>query len=415
MNIRPKQILMIAYYFPPLGGAGVQRSAKFAKYLARLGWQVIVVSVVPPSFEPLDNSLETEVHHEGITVERVEYQARFRGFDKLPGGWRLRNWLDEWLSFPDRMQGWLKPALAAADQICRENPEITIFSTSAPYTSHLIARELKSRFGYPWVADFRDEWSQNPYLATATSYHFRHHQAAEQSVLHEANAIISVTETITEGLQKIANCSKASFFTIPNGFDPEDFAGLSASTNKKWTLTHVGTLNRAREELLLPVIQTLKDLNTQGIIPPSAVKLQLIGAGDWRNAEFREFDWIEVHDYLPHAEALAMLKDCNLAILAEGNPAAYTGKIFEYLGLQRPVLGLVHPESPAAGLIREAQAGWVVGLEAGQGLVEALISSYRNWQIGFNPIQPRPEVMARFNRQRQATELAQIIMEMATR
>jgi glycosyltransferase involved in cell wall biosynthesis len=406
-----QRLLMIAYYFPPLGGAGVQRSAKFAKYLARLGWQVKVITVVPPSFELLDTSLEAEIHSDSIEVNRVPYRARFRQFDKLPGGWRLRALLDDWLQFPDRMQGWFAPALAVCEKIYRENPGIPIFSTSAPYTAHLIARELKRRYGSLWIADFRDEWSQNPYLSTVTGYHLQRHQKAEQLVLNEANVIISVTDSITKGLKTIAPASGAGFFTIPNGFDPEDFAGLVSVTNKQWTLTHVGTLNQAREQLLIPVIKALKDLIARGIIPLPEVKLQLIGVGDWRNSEFTSLEWVETKGYLCHAEALAVVNSCSLAILAESNPAAFTGKIFEYLALQRPILGLVHPESPAAQLIKEAHAGWVVGLDDKNRLTELLTKSYQNWRNGNHDVKPRPEVIGRFNREQQAAELAQIIRE----
>jgi glycosyltransferase involved in cell wall biosynthesis len=411
MAIQTKQLLMIAYYFPPLGGAGVQRSAKFAKYLACLGWQVKVVSVVPPAFEPLDVTLEAEVNRKGITVERVPYRAKFRQFDKLPGGWRLRAVLEERLLFPDRMEGWLAPALAVARKIVEQNPGIVIFSTSAPYTAHLIARELKRRYGNPWVADFRDEWSQNPYQTITRGYRFRRCQKAEQTVLNEADIVISVTETITAGLKQIVPEAAGSFFTIPNGFDPEDFRELKALASQQWTLTHVGTLNQAREALLIPLIQMLKGLIARNVISDTDVKLRLIGVGDWHNPEFTGLSWLEVQGYLPHSGALAAMKQCNMAILAEANPAAFTGKVFEYLGLQKPILGLVHPESPAARLIREAQAGWVVGLEANQELAEALCQSYQDWRNGENHIRPRPEVIARFNREQQAAELVRIITE----
>ena len=400
---------MIAYYFPPLGGAGVQRSAKFAKYLARQGWQVKVISVFPPPFEPLDTSMEAEIDQKLIEVNRVQYQARFRQFDKLPGGWRLRALFDNWFQFPDRMQGWFAPALAAAESICQENPGIPILSTSAPYTAHLIARELKRQFGSLWIADFRDEWSQNPYFIAATRYHFRRHQKAEKAVLTEADLIISVTENITQGLQKIAPATKADFQTIPNGFDPEDFASLRSVPSKYWTLTHIGTLNQAREQLLRPVIAALKDLTTRGIIPPQELKLQLIGVGKGYNSEFAGLDWLEVQGYLPHSEAIMAMNGCNIAILAESNPAAFTGKIFEYLALKKPILGLIHPESPAAQLIREAQAGWVVGLHSDLGLAEILTQSYLDWKNSSTHFKPKPEVIARYNREQQATELAEII------
>ena len=104
------QLLMIAYYFPPLGGAGVQRSAKFAKYLARLGWQIEVISVEPLAGGLRDDSLTAEIDLPSIRIQRIPYQEPFRNLDRWPGGWRLRGLLQDWWLFPDQAAAWLGPA-----------------------------------------------------------------------------------------------------------------------------------------------------------------------------------------------------------------------------------------------------------------------------------------------------------------
>ena len=403
-----QRLLMIAYYFPPLGGAGVQRSAKFAKYLARLGWRIEVVSMAPSPFEPLDQSLAHDVLSERITIRRVPFHSRLRNLDRLPGGWRIRATMEEWLVFPDRMRGWLKPACAAAAEICEAHPGIPVFTTSAPYTAHLIGLSLKRNYRSPWIADFRDEWSQNPYWRPPTPYHLRKHRAAEKMVLTEADAVVSVTEAITEGMHGLAPGAAAPFITIPNGFDPEDLLDIEKPDSREYfTITHVGTINQERFRLLRSLLNTLEALFAAGRMP--RLRLKLVGSGNWEDPQLHNYPWLETTNYLPHHQALAAMAVSDLAILAEANPAAFTGKIFEYLGLELPVLGLIHPESPAAALIRRAEAGWVAGLNQDQGLAEILLNCYQLWEQRLDLVRIRKDVVREYNRECQAKALAELI------
>ena len=405
-----RHLLMIAYYFPPLGGAGVQRSAKFAKYLSRLGWQVDVISVIPPVFEPLDLTLEPEIDHERIAVTRVNNCEAFRKLDRLPGGWRVRALFQEWLLFPDRMAGWFHPALQAAEAICAKDPNIHVFTTSAPYTAHLIGLELKSKYHTAWTADFRDEWTQNPYLKYPTPIHAAKHRHWEKRVLNRADLVISVTDRITRGLKSLTPDSRAAFETIPNGFDPDDLSGIALVKHRQFTLTHVGTLNEDRAKLVNPVLTSVRQLIMAGRIPAGAVKIRLVGPGNFRQFNPADYDFVEVHDYLPHRQAIEMMAGSDWLILAESNPAAFTGKIFEYLGLKRPILGLVHPESPAADLIRQAEAGWVVDPADSGELGRMIGLGFDGWQSGTEPVHSRDEVIARYNREDQAKHLADLMM-----
>ena len=332
-----QQLLMIAYYFPPLGGAGVQRSAKFAKYLAQFGWQLQVVAAEPAPFEPVDQSLAAEIADKSIIVTRIANREPFRGWDRLPGGWRVRALLQDWFLLPDRMTGWLQPALEAADRICREHPGIPAFTTSAPYTGHLVGLELKRRYQCRWITDFRDEWTQNPYLKYPTPFHCRKHRQMERQVLQNAEVIISVTEPITAGLHHLAPDSKAVFATIPNGFDPDDLEGRHYQRKPYFLMTHVGSLNRDRAELVRPLIIVLKKMISAGQIGMNDLRLRFIGPGSYQS--FQNLPFVEIGDSLPHAAALDIMAQSDLLILAEANPAAFTGKIFEYLGLNRPILG----------------------------------------------------------------------------
>lgn len=410
---------MIAYYFPPLGGAGVQRTAKFAKFLANLGWRLEVVSVEPPSFELKDDSGLADVSHESIRIHRIKYREAFRGLDRLPGGWRLRSLCQDWLLFPDRMAGWFKHALLAATQVCEANPDIAVYTTSAPYTAHLIGYHLKQQFNRPWIADFRDEWSQNPYLSfPARCQSFRHRQA-ERKVLHGADLVLTVTDKISSGLRELAPRSRALFQVIPNGFDPEDFQGLALEPDSHFTITHVGTLIPERAKLLQPLFQQLEGLIKAGQLPAGTVKLQLVGQGNYRDIQFPQNVPVETLSYVAHHEALQIMAGSDMLILAEPSPAAFTGKIFEYLALKRPILGLVHPQSPAAQLIREAGAGWVIGTGNAnppdthdpEEISSILLQCYNAKQSGKACCQWNSDVISRYNREKQAKQLEELILK----
>jgi len=405
---------MIIYYFPPLGGAGVQRTAKFAKYLAQAGWQVQVITVEPPAFEVQDASLVSEISNEQIIVHRVAYEMPWRKLDQLPGGWRLRALMEKYFLFPDRMSAWFEPALAKAATICAAQPGIPIFTTSAPYTAHLIGRALKQKYKMLWIADFRDEWSENPYLKLP-AWLLKRHRSAEREVLLAADAVISVTNNITHGLQSLVPETQTIFRTIPNGFDPEDLQALTEFKFKNtdcFTIAHLGTLNEARMGLIEQVIKGLIHLKESGQIPASKFRLRLVGSGIQKKVGLPT--WVEWGEYLPHQEALAIMAASQLLLLAEPNPAAFTGKIFEYLGLGHPILGLVHPASPAAALIDEAEAGWVVGLTDSGALIErTILIVYQAWEEEKTMIKPRSEVVARYNRKHQAAELMTLIEEVS--
>jgi glycosyltransferase involved in cell wall biosynthesis len=408
-----RKLLMLAYYFPPLGGAGVQRSAKFAKYLARAGWEIKVISVVPPAYEPFDSSLEREIVNERISVIRVPTGEAFRGLDRIPAGWRIRAGLQDWFLFPDRMASWFEPAYQAAASFCSTNPGVPVFSTSAPYTAHLIGLALKQRFGSPWIADFRDEWTQNPYLRYPSPWHRIRHRNAERRVLAGADLVLSVTDRITDGLRRLAPAARGEFVTIPNGFDPEDFELLQPASERQWLITHVGTLNKARAGLIRPLLEQLRKMVDSGQISADQLRVRLVGSGACPELEELRTGYMEVIDYLPHHQALNVTAASDLLILAESNPSAFTGKIFEYLGVKRPVIGLVHPDSPAANLIREANAGWVLDPTDVTAMREVLWYGYSCWKSKLPAFTPRNDVISRYDRRLQAEKLGELIIKIS--
>ena len=162
-----RQVLFVTYYFPPLGGAGVQRALKFVKYLPQFGWKASVLTVRPPRGRLLDASLLEEIPA-SASVFRTAAPAL-----PLWLPWRFRSLVARWLLPVDEQIGWLPLAARGGSQMLRATQFDLLLSSSAPYTSHLIAARLKDSAGLPWIADFRDPWIGNISSAYPTRLHQR--------------------------------------------------------------------------------------------------------------------------------------------------------------------------------------------------------------------------------------------------
>jgi glycosyltransferase involved in cell wall biosynthesis len=235
-----RRVLLVAYYFPPLGGAGVQRSLKFAKYLPELGWQPTVLTCSTGMRYTQDPSLTADIPA-GLQVERASVLEPWR---PLLRSHRLTLFLNRWLSLPDRQIGWFPLAYRKGLKWLRGGFFSAIYTTAAPYTAHLLGLRLKRATGLPWIADFRDEWTQNPSLPNPSPLYRRLNKTWERQVLTEADRVLSVSEPITEGLQKLVEpTQRGKFHTLTNGYDPADFPAQSENrSSQKFTVVYTGSL-----------------------------------------------------------------------------------------------------------------------------------------------------------------------------
>jgi hypothetical protein len=219
----PGRVLFITYYYPPLGGAGVFRALKFAKFLPEFGWMPHIVAAAGDPGDVHDASLLDDIPA-GIPVDRVgvrwDFTTLTRRLLQYRGGWRLVPYLD-WLQIPDAKAGWIMAACQRARAIVRDEPIDVLYSTSYPYSSHLVGSWLKRKTGLPWVADFRDEWTQNPHLVPPTRVHGWLAEKMERTVVKQADHIIGVNESILDILKNGAS-DPSKFTAITNGFDGQE-------------------------------------------------------------------------------------------------------------------------------------------------------------------------------------------------
>jgi len=400
-------VLQIAYYFPPMGGAGVQRALKFSKYLPEFGVTPVVLAAHDPDYVS-DASLAAEVPA-GLAVHRVPHRAllqrlvqwrRRRAAQGRPGAeqavsataahaaassWRdalLRGYAA--LQFPDDKAGWARRAIDDGRRILREQRIDLIFSSSPPVSAHALGARLSRESGIPWVADYRDLWTEISSQG-APAWRCALDRRTESTWLRQAAGVVTVSPSWQRMLaQRVSSSCPVAF--IPNGYDEADFAALrpaaAAGDPADFVLVHTGTFYGPRDPggLLDGVALYLK----QAARPTRRLRVRLVGnMGARFDARLRQFDAlfpgvVERVPYLPHRDALAELVRADALLLVVGGwqgaagAGLLPGKIFEYLRAGKPMLLLGDERGDAAELVRRHAGSWVVDEAQPMAIAQAL-------------------------------------------
>jgi len=400
-----RRALILAYFFPPLGGAGVQRTLKFVKYLPEHGWDPIVVTTDSRAYPAADESLARDLPA-GVPVIRAHETGAFRGLAQAAAKVPVPH-LAAPFSWPDETVGWLPGAVRAALAAVRRHSPSVLYTTSSPYTAHL-AGLLVARLGrLPWVLDFRDEWSLNPYLSGVPSPIARANRLAERAVLKRAAMVVQAADyfQLADGREAV---------TLPNGVDEDDFDGEPPATvTERFRIAYVGTLYGKRDAV--PVLAALARLVERGRIDPDRLELRAVG-NLWSRPSLPGSVPLTTTGYVPHDEAIREMRSASALLLYEPpGSLATTGKVFEYLASERPILCVAPPENRAARLIAELHAGVVANPDDGPSIDRAIEELYQRWLAGDlnGQTHVRAAVVARFSRRRLAGELAAVLDEAA--
>jgi glycosyltransferase involved in cell wall biosynthesis len=429
----PKKILFIVYYFPPLSGAGVQRPLKFVKYLPYFGWSPVVLTTTDDScYEYRDYSLLQEIPNK-ISIERVadKLDLLAGSLAKLPGlifileklrgkkseNYRraIRNHLlrIKYLEFPDGQLIWAISAYFLALKIIKKHPVDVIFTTSAPYSNHLIGFWLKRTTGIPWVADFRDEWSKNPIISIPTKIHRVLINKVERQIVNSADHVISVSEPIVESFRRLSDDTH-KFSAITNGYDKNDFAfvkeDMGLHLDKKFRMTNVGSFY----ETPIHFFQAVESLLSCGEIPSEDLQIELVGkfSNPFQFIKPAWKDIIKYTGYLNHRLAIVELLKANVLFFAISNRRGkqmYPGKVFEYLATGIPILAMVPRDSITAELIHKTRAGWVVPPDDIGAIKSTILRLYWDWKKGNLSIDPNKQIIEKFERYNLTRDLANIL------
>jgi glycosyltransferase involved in cell wall biosynthesis len=412
------KVLLVTLHFPPGGGGGVQRPLKFATHLPALGIETHVLAPDVPGAVPTDAELELPTQ---AWIHRVRYVgprgappaerlAETQGLERLGTQAAL---LGRRLLVPDENVPWSTVALPVAVRLARREGVDVVLTTSPPPSLHLLGAAVKRASGAAWVADLRDPLGAHPHRRGYESRLARLKESAvggvARLVASQADAIVAASDAIAEEARALHPKGKVA--TIANGCDFDDFAGLEHHDGDRLRITHAGSFHGKRDPK--PFLRALAESGLDDVV----VRF----AGDLRAAD-REYadelglgDRVELLGYVSRRRSLELQRDSEVLLLlipesGGRGRAVVTGKIFEYLAAERPILAAVPTDGAAAELVRDTGAGIVVAPDDVDGLRDALVDLHGRWREGGLDGTPlSPEWRERLSRGRRVEELADLL------
>ncbi len=434
-----RKVLIIAYNFPPLGWSGVQRTLKHIKYLREFGWEPTVVTVSDTMFTVRDETLFKElpkdievirfpdVFLKGITDQMLKklLELVYPFYDLIEDKQLKSSYLEQiqakitelrsLLLVPDRNIIWAKNVIDKIRQKVALNNFDIVYSTSGPHSAHIIGYYLKEEFGLPWVADFRDEWTNDGYSQIDTeSIRYQVEKYLENKIVLTADQIITVSPASTINYQRLFKVSIDRIMTITNGYDEEDFLELRTYPDSdRFTIIHNGSFYSPRKPYTF--LEALENLIQAGEIDEEKVMIEFIGIVD-ENIKAkvnqmsinRLINWV---GYLTHQESLAKALQANLLLLVIGSgeklKPIFTGKIFEYLRLGKPILSLSPTGSVVDQILQETGHGNNVEYDDMQGIEKLILKKYLDWIAG-KKLSINREVIQKYERKYLTQKLAEL-------
>jgi len=430
-----KKVLIITYYWIPSGGAGVQRWIKFTKYLRDFGWEPIIYTPENPEYPSEDYSFEKDIPDE-IQIIKTHIWEPYNIYrnlfgkkgEKINAGFisenKKKSWkekLSVWIRgnflIPDPRRFWIKPSVKFLEKFIAKNQIDAIISSGPPHSMHLIGRKVKKAFpSIPWIADFRDPWTKIDFYRELhlTLPADKRHQYLEKKIIQSADCVIVVSQGMLEDYRQL-NPKRIELLT--NGFDEDDLPKNQVHWDKDFTLSHIGTLNEARNpfelwKVLSKICQSDEQFDKQ-------LKIQLIGKTDYSVLEAIQNNGLDKHlekiDYLSHNEAIAKQLSSQVLLLlinkTENAKGILTGKFFEYLAAQRPILAVGPTDGDIAKILDETKAGFIADFEDEETLQKIILDYYLQFQK--SNLQLSNRSIEKYSRKNLTRRLVEILDELS--
>lgn len=359
-----KRVLIITYYWPPNGGAGVQRWLKMAKYLPQHGWRPVVYTPENPEIITPDEALSKEVPAEAEIIKRPIHEP-YAFYKRLTGrkadekvhlgflneGAKKKSWREDlavWVRgnafIPDARVWWVRPSVRFLTGYLRGHPVDAMVSTGPPHSMHLIALGLKKEFpDLRWIADWRDPWTNIDFYhqLKLTAWADRKHHRLEREVVTRADVNVAVGWTMAEELKAIG--SKRTE-VVTNGFDPDDVPSPPVPVDDAFSLVHVGNMTASRDvPQLWPALAELCKADAEF---GRKLILRFVGPVDQVVLASIERAGLAGHvervGSVGHAQAMREMQRARVLLLSVNDTAnakgVLTSKVFEYLAVGRPIL-----------------------------------------------------------------------------
>ncbi|TPV32433.1 glycosyltransferase family 4 protein [Paucihalobacter ruber] len=426
--MKSKKVLIIAYYWPPAGGPGVQRWLKFVKYLPNFGIEPVVFVPENASYPITDDSLINDIP-ESLEILKLPIKEPYalaailskKRTGTLASGViseeRKQSFIEKVLLFvrgnlfiPDARVSWVRPSVIFLQDYIANHHIDTIVTTGPPHSLHLIGEQLKQKTKLKWVADFRDPWTTIGYhkALKLIGYANRKHEKLEKKVLNQADQII-VTSRKTQA--EFQTKTDKPVTVITNGYDV--YKRTSQPKDEKFTLAHIGSLLSKRNPVLL--WKVLKELILEDDAFKANFKLRLAGVvSDEVIGSLEEHEllsYVEQLGYVSHTKAQELQQTARVLLLleidSEDTKAIIPGKLFEYMVSETPILAIGPEDSDVENLINTTNTGLYAVAGDTDGMKCLILSYFRQFQNG--ELKSHPIGLAQFSRKTLTKKLADLL------
>jgi glycosyltransferase involved in cell wall biosynthesis len=389
------KVLVVAYYFPPMGLTGVQRTLKFVKYMEKYNWQPTVITAGEVDYYAYDTSLAEELKNTGVRVvrteqSRVSQKADVSGSKNLPREIfrKVFKKLSQSFLIPDDKNSWAKKAFAKAEDLIKEENFDAVFVTGPPYSSFHIFAQLKKKYNIPLIIDYRDLWFDSYFAFYPTPFHRSMHKKMEYDVLKAADRIIVSNRKIKEHiLNQYQFLTFNDIVIITDGFDPEDFekAKVVKKHNNRMILTYSGIFMVYNTPSYF--LKAFKKITVEH--PEIAKNIELHFLGFLRKENKRLVKKLKIeefvfdHGFVDHKDVVARLLSSDVLWMTVGKrkniDAILPGKFYEYIGAKKPVIACV-PDGAAKLVVQEYPASYITDPENIDEIKETILKVYNHYQ-----------------------------------
>jgi len=388
-----KKVLIVAHLFH-----ASPRIPGLSKYLPEFGWQPIILT--PPLGEDPDSRLgpPNNLRDRNRVIETYGYNAgedmglrikkqlnltsrELYGYVRPFLRFLYRHYL-EITHYPDKERNWKLFAVNAGKEVLQNEHVEAMISSSSPVTAHLIANELKDKYDIPWVADFRDLWTQNhsyPYSRLRKMFERR----LEVKTLSRADALVTTSQPWAEKLKML---HKKEAHTITNGFDPDMVSDGKVDLTSSFTITYTGQVY-TRKQNPSRLLSALKDLIIERALDPKDIRVRFYGPLseqlEKETVEYGLSGIVKQYGIIPRQDSFARQRESQLLLLLNWDDSrergVYTGKVFEYLAAQRPILATGgFGNDVVEALLEETNSG--VYCSTVEDIKRAIRDSYREYR-----------------------------------
>ncbi|KAB2909491.1 MAG: glycosyltransferase [Ignavibacteriales bacterium] len=415
------KVLIFAYYFPPKGLSGVQRTTKFVKYLPGLNWAPTVITTGDIAYFAHDNSLLNDLKNENIRVIRVSGKEinsilKKKGTMQMPREIfrKMYAYLSAWLNITDNKRSWARKAYKEAQKLCSEEKFDVIFVSGPPFTSFSAAIRISEEFKIPVFVDYRDLWYGNQFAIYPTLWHKIKVKQEEYRALHRVDKIVVTNRRIKERMMKTYPfLTHDKMLIIPHGFDPQDIA-VAQPEAKKLTKKMVITYSGIFYEFITPkyFLRAFRQILKEN--PEVAVNIELHFIGFLR-IENRKLikkynlqNFVVEHSYMEHLEALkkVIASDLLWFMVGKGRNAdtISSSKMYEYFGTKKPILACL-PDGALKDHLKKYEAAYLSDPYDVKTIKENILKAYSDFENNKQPI-PDEDFVAKFDRTLLTKQLA---------